>query len=151
MEIKRIDSQSSGKGPLGVVQWHGTYRSAVSGADFPGEIRIMALEVDRQHDRQRVRNDGRNVVSIHVRCYVLPLVPARQAHREPHQAQRTDQKAQGVSRQQVRHTERNRNTYREQEKDGNHHLRQVEADLRNSRIDITASEYPPTMCHGLRS
>ena len=75
MEIKRIDSQSSGKGPLGVVQWHGTYRSAVSGADFPGEIRIMALEVDRQHDRQRVRNDGRNVVSIHVGCYVLPLVP----------------------------------------------------------------------------
>ena len=128
--------------------------------DLPGLGRVVTLQIYRQHDRQCVRDNRRNVVPVHVRCDVLASFPARQIHSQPHQAERANQKSQCIAGQQVGHAERNRNAHRNQQEHGDDHLREVETHLRNDDVDIAAPGRPPTVewrrtygcrrCHGPR-
>ena len=63
-------------------------------ADLPCLSRVVTLQIHRQHDRQCVCNDRRDVVPIYVRCDVLASFPLSQTHRQPHQAQRANQESQ---------------------------------------------------------
>ncbi len=55
-------------------------------ADLPGPVGIVAFEIHRQHDGERVGNDGGHVVAIDVRGDVASCFAARQAFGQENQA-----------------------------------------------------------------
>ena len=75
----------------------------------------------------------------------------RQSDGQKDQAERADQKSECVAGQQMRDAESGGNPNREQQKNRNHHLREIEADLRDGGVQIAAAERPPALCHWLRS
>jgi hypothetical protein len=56
---------------------------------------------------------------------------------------RTDQEAQRIAGQKMGYAECGRDPDRQQQKNGNDHLGQIEANLHKSGIDIAATEAPP--------
>ena len=113
------------------------------GRNSPGEFLIARLQIHGQHDRQRVGNDSRHIVDVHVGCDVGAALALRESHAQRRQTHGADEESQGKSRQKVRHAETHGDADGREQKSGDDHLRHVEADLRDGGVDVSALERPP--------
>ncbi len=67
----------------------------------PGELLVVRLQIHGQHDGQRVGDDARNIVDVHVGCDVGSALALCESYAEHRKAHGADKESQRVAGQQV--------------------------------------------------
>ncbi len=118
------------------------------GANSPGKFLIVRLQIHGQHDRQRVGDNSRHIVDVHVGRDVGAAFALRESHGKRRQTHGADEESQGKAGQQVAHAESHGDADRHEQKCGDDHLRHVEANLRNGGVNVSPLERPPAKRSG---